>query len=342
MFRLLIDTCVWLDLAMDSQQEPLLQALEELIDGKSVELILPQPILDEFARNKARVAEDATRSISSTLKRAREFVGKFGSGRHQRIALAELNEIDHRLPSLGDAATEAIARIERLFQRSTVIEVSDAIKLRAMQRAIEKRAPFHRQRNGIDDAILIEVYASVVSAPRVAGVRFGFVTHNTKDFSHPTGNNRLPHPDIAGVFSRIRSLYFITLGDALRRIEPGLVSDIAVAVEWNEGSRRASEIVAAISELVDKVWYNRHQNLRYKIARGKIKVVEKAEWSVANSQHTIQREILGGAVKSAQRMEKKYGRKNLGPWSDFEWGMINGKLSALRWVLGDEWDMLDT
>jgi hypothetical protein len=27
---------------------------------------------------------------------------------------------------------------------------------------------------------------------------------------------------------------------------------------------------------------------------------------------------------------------------DFDWGMWNGKLSALRWVLGSDWDFLDT
>jgi hypothetical protein len=259
------------------------------------------------------------------------------------MVLRQLNDVDHRLPTLGEVAVEAVARIEKLFSRTVIVEISDAIKLRAAQRAMDKRAPFHRQRNGIDDAILIEVYADAVAAQAVAGTRFGFVTHNTKDFSHPNASNKLPHPDIAACFSRVKSLYFITLGEALRRIQPAQFADLMVEQEWVDEPRRLTEIVEAIDELVTKVWYNRHQVRRQMIERGKIKIVEKETFPVKDNQRRpIQRDIWEGALKAASKVEKRFGMEKLGPWDDFEWGMLNGKLSALRWVLGEDWDMLDT
>jgi hypothetical protein len=344
MLKILIDTCVWLDLAKDYQQQAILAALEELIRQGDISLILPRTIVDEFARNKARIIEESSRSLSGTLKRAKEAVERFGDPRKRRRVLDELNDVDHRLPIVGEAGANAtVGRVESLFAASEIIEISDAVKLRAAERAIDKRAPFHRQRNGIDDAIIIEVYADMVGAKGQAGIRFAFITHNTKDFSQPNANTKLPHPDLAYCFSRVRSLYFINLGEALRRIEPAQFADLMMEQEWVENPRRLSEIIDAIDELLNKVWYNRHQVSREKVELGEVEIVEKETFPITDhARRPIQRNIWEGALKSAAKVENNFGIENLGPWDDFEWGMLNGKLSALRWVLGDEWDMLDT
>lgn len=52
-------------------------------------------------------------------------------------------------------------------------------------------------------------------------------------------------------------------------------------------------------------------------------------------------DIMDDMTAGMRECEEKYGVNNL-IFDDFEWGMINGKLSAIRWVLGEEWDMLDT
>ena len=96
--KLLVDTSVWLDLAKDYRQQPVIAALEDLVAAGEIELIVPQVLLDEFARNKERVAIDATRSLQSHFNLVRDAVNRFGEereGRHSQIAERGGSRRDH-------------------------------------------------------------------------------------------------------------------------------------------------------------------------------------------------------------------------------------------------------
>jgi len=121
------------------------------------------------------------------------------------------------------------------------------------------------------DAILIETYADCVHDKATSGTRFAFVTHNKSDFSIEHGNQKMPHPDFSGLFSRIKSLYFINLPEALRRIDPSLVTDIMLEQSWSQEPRGLTEILEAEDLLFHQVWYNRHWNMRIGIEEGKSK-----------------------------------------------------------------------
>lgn len=94
----------------------------------------------------------------------------------------------------------------------------------------------------------------------------------------------------------------------------------------DQQERTTEQIIKEENILFDKIWYNRHMCLRYQVEKGEEKVDP---------------EIWAEALQAAKRIEDTYGKENL-IFDDFEFGMLHGKLSALRWLLGWEWDLLDT
>jgi hypothetical protein len=341
--KLLIDTDIWLNLAKDYRMAPVLTAIEDLINEKAIELIIPQIVLDEFARNRDRVVEDSKRSLASYFKRVREAVTQFGDDDKKAETLNQLNEIDHKIAMTGEVSKRTLETIEKVMATSTPIATSDAAKVKATERALAKIAPFHLSKNSVGDALLIEIYSEAVAANQGSGNEYVFVTNNTRDFSQHNGDQRRPHADLEPLF-RNNSRYATSIAEVIKDIGGELLDEYEWEHTYQQESRKLSEILDAEHLLFRQVWYNRHWNLRSGVQTGKIKIVSDKEFKKLKGYHpeVIVDKIWEGALAAAMRTEEDVGRENLGPWNDFEWGMINGKLSALRWVLGDDWDMLDT
>jgi hypothetical protein len=90
--------------------------------------------------------------------------------------------------------------------------------------------------------------------------------------------------------------------------------------------RSVKQILAAENEMFTRVWYGRKGTAKEYRAEG------------------TPEDIIKGMLRGKREAERRFGKKSLfaNMASDWDWGYVSGKLSAIRWVLGDEWDMLDT
>ncbi|WP_048438932.1 PIN domain-containing protein [Caenimonas sp. SL110] len=343
MFHVLIDTSVWLDLAADSKQAPLLRVLEDFIDNGALKLIVPRVVHDEFHKNRERIEKTSAKGLATHFQQVKEAIKKVGTDSvAKKQLLTQLDDVNHKLPLIGGAAAATLDSIAKILDRAGVLETASEAKMRAAERALQRQGPCHHEnKNSIADAIIIETYRMCVERGG-ARERFAFVTHNKNDFS-AHNNQKLPHPDLASSFTKIKSLYFIQLGDLVNRVAPNVTRQLLWEYTFNEEPRGLKEIQDALELLWRQVWYNRHLNVDHRIKRGEHRIVSPQEWERNKDyQNTTIDTVWRRAVAARVRTERQLGMGNIGPWDDFEWGMINGKLSALRWALGDDWDMLDT
>jgi hypothetical protein len=88
--------------------------------------------------------------------------------------------------------------------------------------------------------------------------------------------------------------------------------------------RSKKELEQVEEKMSDILWYNRHMYNKH------------------NGLADAPADILITALANAEEIRNKYNEDELYFDEEFDWGMFNGKLSAIRWMLGYDWDMLDS
>jgi hypothetical protein len=238
--------------------------------------------------------------------------------------------MSHHIPLVSASTLQNFSEIADLLSNGRRIEPTGAEHARVIRRALDKQAPFHLNKNSVADALLVELYRSEIDKGGTSD-RHGFATSNYLDLSAPKGDRRQPHPDLAPLFAHAHSYYLYGvdgLNAALVEHFGSEFTELAEETELvHEEPRTLAEILDAEQEYFDKIWYVRKLILDEKIESG--------------DREPLSAEMTAQIRAVMRAIEQRYA-ENVGPWDDWGWGFVHGKLSALRWVLGSEWDFLDT
>ncbi|WP_420035770.1 PIN domain-containing protein [Streptomyces sp. cg28] len=316
--RLLIDTSVWLDIAKRRDGQRIIVPLRVLFFQKKLEIIAPSLILEEFERNRPRAEESVSTSIRDRFKAIRQDLQEYGESH----AGEWIGEMAHLIPHVSARSLQNFSEISTLLQSATRIEPDQSHYEAVVRRGLNKTAPLHLNKNSVADALLIELYVTVASPSEGAPDHCVFATSNYQDFSVPNGDRRMPHPDLATHFTG-NSHYAYEVSGLVAILTDLLgeeYTELAEEVDFvQEDTRSLIEILEAEEEYFDRIWYTRH---------------------ISRMSQNPNSENPG--KKARERLESQYGADNLLPANDWEFGYWNGKLAALRWVLGSEWDFLDT
>jgi hypothetical protein len=137
--RLLIDTSAWLDMATRREGQKWIVPLRVLKSQGKLELLVPALIIEEFDRNRPRSESAVTTSVLDRLRQLRRELREYAGDTHEHIWLAETAQ---HIPLVNATAPQNFREIDELLRDGTILEPAEPEYARAIQRGLDKRAPF--------------------------------------------------------------------------------------------------------------------------------------------------------------------------------------------------------
>ena len=160
---LMADTCVWLDIAKNMRGEQQIAAVRVLVHQHELQLLVPKLVIAEFERNREQIEIVMSRRLDPTFRAVRTVLGQHGHNDKRDRALDQLTDLEYRKRLANQMATRHFDEISELLQGGRVLEPTPEIEEKVVLRGLAKQAPFHKNKNSVADALLIEMYGAADS-----------------------------------------------------------------------------------------------------------------------------------------------------------------------------------
>lgn len=237
MDHLIVDTCVWLDIAMDARLAPVLDVLDGPARSRSFALVVPDLVVQEFERNRESVQQRTKKVYETLIKDAREIAHVLTNQPDRDELHRSLGKVTNALPAFRGELSARMTKVRSVLTGTGVRAQAstEAMMARALERGLSKKAPFVRGKNSCGDSLLLEHFDQYARS-LVKEDRCVLVTSNKQDFSAMDDDNRVPHPDIAPLFTEPQRLFSINIAEYLKGLDT-----VGVTTAVVEAAREAAD-----------------------------------------------------------------------------------------------------
>ena len=232
MIDLILDVNIWMHhIAMD-EPKGIFNELKEFIDSEEIYLLSNSIIIDEWKRNKETTINNVVAKIKKQSISALEIKEYLPADERERLADI-LEKYKTTEESRLKIALDRIDEIEKMITQSTQTEVTKEMKLKIVDWALEKKAPFALKKNSVGDALII---LSAIEH-RKKNISKGFypkgyfVSWNHTDYAD-LNDKDLIHPDLADMLEDANLHYHRHIGLALK-LAPKDLMDIENYIDWS-------------------------------------------------------------------------------------------------------------
>ncbi|MFH5883996.1 PIN domain-containing protein [Halalkalibaculum sp. DA3122] len=211
---MVFDTNIWISYVAKNWPAGIIDQIKEKRDSGEIILLTNDIIIQEWERNKETTLKDVAKKADEVFSYTKKMFENFDDEMEDKYGELVKDFLSHRSEFI-ETAKQQVEETEKLIKECDVTPITDEMKIKAAEWALQKQAPFIKNKNSVADAIIILSSAQYLREKSIGITDSIFVSYNHEEFSSKEDKDKI-HPDLEDLLKEANMTFTRHLGKALR------------------------------------------------------------------------------------------------------------------------------